>query len=118
VDSGELQEGGFRRSATVPKWMLAAVALLAVAVALYLLRRSPEKASHPTTTFTQLTSLAGVESFPSLSPDGSSSHVVRLLKRGHLPAEGGQNAINLTEDSLPMTPSLPFSRRNPHRFPA
>jgi serine/threonine protein kinase len=99
VASGELQEGVVpRKSATVPKWMLAAVVLLAVGVALYLLRRSPEKTSHPTTTFTQLTSLGGVESFPSLSPDGNT---IVYVSRGdiYLQRVGGQKAINLTEDS-------------------
>ena len=103
VDSGELQEGvAPRKSAPVPKWMLAAVALLAVALALYLLRRSPEKTSHPTTTFTQLTSLAGVESFPSLSPDGNTIVYASAASGNqdiYLQRVGGQNAINLTKDS-------------------
>ena len=103
VDSGELREGvAPRSSATVPKWILAAVALLAVAVALYLLRRSPERTSFPTTTFTQLTSLAGVESFPSLSPDGDSIVYVGGASGNediYLQRVGGQKAINLTEDS-------------------
>jgi serine/threonine protein kinase len=104
VDSGELQEGvAPRKSATVPKWMLAVVSLLVVvAVALYLLRRLPEKTSHPTTKFTQLTSLAGVESFPNLSPDGDSIVYVSPASGNqdiYLQRVGGQKAINLTEDS-------------------
>ncbi len=103
VDSGELQEGAApRKSATVPKWMLAAVALLAVGVVLNLLRRSPERTSDPRTTFTQLTSLAGVESFPSLSPDGDSIVYVSPASGNqdiYLQRVGGQKAINLTEDS-------------------
>jgi Tol biopolymer transport system component len=46
----------------------------------------------------QLTSLAGFESFPSLSPDGES---IVFVSRGdiYLQRVGGQKAINLTEDS-------------------
>jgi Tol biopolymer transport system component len=103
VESGEVQKGAApRTSATVPKWMLAAVALLVVAVALYLLLRSPQKTSPPATTFTQLTSLAGVESFPSLSPDADSIVYVSPASGNqdiYLQRVGGQNAINLTEDS-------------------
>ncbi len=103
VDSGELQEGvAPRKSATVPKWMLAAVGLLAVGVVLYLLRRLPEKTSPPTPTFTQLTSLAGVESFPSLSPDGNTIVYAGAASGNqdiYLQRVGGQKAINLTEDS-------------------
>jgi serine/threonine protein kinase len=103
VDSGELQERAApRKSATVPKWSLAAVALLAVGILLYLLRRSPERPSLPTTTFTQLTSGGGVETAPSLSPDGSSIVYNTAASGNHdiyLQRVGGQNAINLTEDS-------------------
>jgi serine/threonine protein kinase len=102
VDSGELHEGvAPRSSATLSKWMLAMVALLALAAALYILRRSPET-SHPMPTFTQLTSLAGVESFPSLSPDGNSTVYASAVSGNediYLQRVGGQKAINLTEDS-------------------
>ena len=103
VDSGEFQEGvPPRSSATVAKRILATVTVLAVAAGLYLLRRSPEKTSLPTTTFTQLTSLAGVESFPSLSPDGGGLVYVSAASGNqdiYLQRVGGQNAVNLTADS-------------------
>jgi Tol biopolymer transport system component len=84
----------------IPTWaFVGAAALLGLAAAIYLLRPSMETASPSVTaTFTQLTSLAGVESFPSLSPDGDS---VVYVSRGdiYLQRVGGQNAIILTEDS-------------------
>ena len=103
VDSGELEASVTpRKSPALPRRIFATLALLALAVALYLLRRSPEKTSHPTTTFTQLTSLAGVESFSSLSPDGGSLVYVSQASGNqdiYLQRVGGQNAINLTGDS-------------------
>jgi serine/threonine protein kinase/sugar lactone lactonase YvrE len=103
LDSGELQESvPFRKSPTSGMWILAVTGLLAVAVVLYLLRRSPQKASQPATKFTQLTSVGGVESFPSLSPDGNTI-VYATAASGdddiYLQRVGGQKAINLTEDS-------------------
>jgi Tol biopolymer transport system component len=95
------QEGaGPRKTTGVPTWVfLGAGALLALAAAIYWLRPSKETTSPSvTTTFAQLTSLAGVESFPSLSPDGDS---LVYVSEGdiYLQRVGGQNPINLTEDS-------------------
>jgi serine/threonine protein kinase len=106
VDSGELQEGVTpRKSTTGSRWFLAAVGFVVVALALYLVR---QKTSNPATQFTQLTSVGGVESFPSLSPDGDSIVYVRdgdiFLQR-----VGGQKAINLTEDSTAEDTQPAFS---------
>ncbi len=100
VDSGELREGvapGKPRPGFW--WILAgAAALLVLGVALYRLLPSTGPGASPALTFTQLTSQGGVESFPSLSPDGAS---IVYVSRGdiYLQRVGGQKAINLTEDS-------------------
>jgi len=93
------EEGVAPRTGTrVPTWVfVAAAGLLGIAGTIYLLRPS-SKSGPVTTKFTQLTSAAGVESFPSLSPDGNG---LVYAKDGdiYLQRVGGQNAINLTEDS-------------------
>jgi Tol biopolymer transport system component len=62
------------------------------------LRPSIETPASPSLTFTQLTTQGGVESFPSLSPDGGS--IVYVVSGDmYLQRVGGQKAINLTEDS-------------------
>jgi serine/threonine protein kinase/dipeptidyl aminopeptidase/acylaminoacyl peptidase len=109
ADSGELPEGVAHRKPAPPRWVyFVAASLLTVGLSLYLLLRSPEKMPSPTPTFTQLTNLGGVESFPSLSLDGNS---IAYVKGGdiYLQRVGGQNAINLTEDSTAVDTQPAFS---------
>lgn len=81
---------------TLPLLLLAYLAGQRTAV-----RKAPAQASRPAS-FAQLTFQAGLEIFPSLSPDGTS--VVYTSRSSgnadiYLQRVGGQNAINLTKDS-------------------
>ncbi len=88
---------------------LAAALLVAVAVAALLAGRmlwgrgaSAGPGPAPSATFLQLTALSGPEAFPALSPDGAFL-VYSAGSRGNsdlfLQRIGGQNPINLTQDS-------------------
>jgi serine/threonine protein kinase len=108
VESGEF----FRVSApgkrgAMPRWLFPAMAaLLALTVFIYLARRE-EPSLRPQ--LIQLTSQAGIEGFPSLSPDGDQLvYVSRALGNLdiYLQRVGGQKLINLTEDS-PVDDSQP-----------
>ncbi len=79
------------------------VAAAALAVIAYLLTREAPGPQPIQGTFTQLTSQAGVEGFPSLSPDGETivyeSDVSGNYDLYRLRV-GGQTSFNLTEDSI------------------
>ena len=87
------------------KWFLAAmfVAAAALAVIAYLVTQEAPGTRPIQGTFTQLTSQAGVESFPSLSPDGETI-VYESDASGNTDLYrlrvGGQTSFNLTEDSI------------------
>jgi Tol biopolymer transport system component len=105
LDSGEvLDVAATTKPQGKGKWMLAIAGAAAVAVIVtYLLIRPVRDASPPILgEVTQLTTLAGQDLFPSLSPDGqflvyaskaSGNWDVFLLR------VGGENALNLTEKS-------------------
>jgi serine/threonine protein kinase len=105
------EEVGPGRRARVPTWVfLAAAAFFGLAVVIYLLKPSASPAV--TTTFSQLTSLAGAESFPSLSPDGDSIVYASATSGNqdiYLQRVSGQKAINLTEDSAANDTQPAFS---------
>jgi len=92
--------GGRRETAVAIAVAAAAVALSAIAFRAG--RGREHGAAMPTVAFEQLTAQAGVQQYPSLSPDGK-----WIVYEGHaagnadiyLQAVGGQNAINLTKDS-------------------
>jgi serine/threonine protein kinase len=119
ADSGELPEGAASRKPAPSRWVyLVAAGLLTAGLSLYLLQRSPQKMSSPTPTFTRLTSGGGVESFPSLSPDGVSVVYVSEASGNrdiYLQRVGGQKAINLTEDS-PADDTQPAFSPDGHRI--
>jgi Tol biopolymer transport system component len=111
LDSGELRLAARAATDTHGRgrrpWLLVAagVALIVVATAVFwwwIGRRSPAGGAPPAVNFVQLTSLRGVEAFPSLSPDGK-----WLAYTGdaagnwdiYLQSISGQNPINLTKDS-------------------
>ncbi len=110
------QSGAFERPGEIARPRLRAiplplaVALLAVVAAAALLAgrmlwgrgSAREHGAVPAATFLQLTALSGEESFPALSPDGAFL-VYAAGSRGNsdlfLQRIGGQNPINLTQDS-------------------
>ena len=110
LGSGELQEGAPPVGSSVNKWLLAAVivSLLALAGVFAYYRRAPES-SVPRLTFLrarQVTSAAGVETYPTWSPDGG-----RIAYEGGggfggvsgnwdiwVSQLGGGEPVNLTED--------------------
>jgi serine/threonine protein kinase/Tol biopolymer transport system component len=93
------------RRAAVPLATAAALLIALGAVAGYRLARSVRSKSAPEgavrAAFTQLTYQAGVENFPSLSPDGKTFLYVSAASGNHdifLQRVDGRNAINLTRD--------------------
>lgn len=114
VESGEVVEGfataaPYRRTKRI--WLLAAaavtIAVLATVAVTYLLLRPQWQASEGETapavgTFTQLTSLPGLELFPSLSPDGDNLVYCSQAAGNwdiYLKRVGGERVMNLTENS-------------------
>ena len=85
--------------------LAAAIAVIAVVVAWRFAYRAGSAAAKPTLparTFTLLTNQAGVESFPSLAPDGKTFVYVSNAAGNadiYLKRVDGRNAINLTKDS-------------------
>jgi serine/threonine protein kinase/Tol biopolymer transport system component len=107
LDSGEVLEGpAAAPSRPSPTNRLAvagiAAAITAVVVGAYFLLRPAPVTAPTAVTFTKLTSEAGMERFPSLSPDGQ-SFIYAGQESGnwdiYLKRVGGQRAFNLTEDS-------------------
>ena len=101
VDSGELSEGV--RARNKPLMLIASFALVFVAGTIGYLSRS-ERADVPSTegTLTQLTSQAGEELFPSLSPDGDTVIYASAASGNwdiYRRRVAGETAFNLTEDS-------------------
>jgi len=111
LDSGELRVAARAATGTRGRgrrpWLLAAAgaALIILATAAFwwwIGRGSPAGQAPPAVNFVELTSLRGVEAFPSLSPDGK-----WLAYTGdaagnwdiYLQSVSGQNPINLTKDS-------------------
>jgi len=92
----------------VSRWpvrLLALTCALLLAALLYVIfRPRPRPAANPlvNATFTQLTDLAGAETFPSLSPDGNSlayAHSVSGNSDIYLQRVGGKIPVNLTKGS-------------------
>ncbi|MEJ2239588.1 MAG: hypothetical protein P8X82_14930, partial [Gemmatimonadales bacterium] len=115
TDSGELVERVTSAKSTVrTRWIsLSALALVVAAVVAYLLWTAPTTPTQPIRTkLTQLTSRAGTEHFPSISPDGDSL-VYASENSGnwdiYLQRVAGQRAINLTEDSVAADTQPAFS---------
>jgi eukaryotic-like serine/threonine-protein kinase len=87
------------------RWALAALGVLALVVAAYLLPR-PGRGAAPApvqVTFTRLTDQLGSETFPSVSPNGNELVYVKETSPGNLDVYsqriGGSNPQNLTADS-------------------
>jgi eukaryotic-like serine/threonine-protein kinase len=102
------QEVTHRRLSTSKLWLAglgAAVLLAAVAIGVLVPRLGRENATTPAApdaTFTQLTSQADLEQFPSLSPDGKWVVYVGNASGNwdiYLESVGGHVPINLTKDS-------------------
>jgi Tol biopolymer transport system component len=111
VESGEVLEGAaIAPPSPMRMWTLvaafAAVAAVAV-IGTYLLMRPSQEADKVTSTTIegtsiQLTSLPGMELFPSPSPDGEFFVYAGIVSGNwdiYLQRAGGERAINLTEDS-------------------
>ena len=87
-----------------PVWLVIAAALLAGAGVAWLaggFRGIGSRGGHPSTEFSQLTFQPGLETFPSLSPDGRTFAFVSTAagnKDVFLQRIGGRNAIDLTVD--------------------
>ncbi len=118
VESGELLDGvPVRGQKRAPLAVIVVGAVLVTAIATYLLvgrggDTGPGTTAPTVSGFTQLTSDPGIESFPSLSPDG---RTVAYTRDGdiYLRRVGGERVLNLTEDS-PVTdeqPETPHPRR-------
>jgi serine/threonine protein kinase len=85
------------------KWIAAAVVAIVAGLAAYVWLRPGERTRAGEPVFTQLTTQAGLKEFPSISPDGR--WVVYAGNQAgnsdiYLQSVGGQNPINLTNDSL------------------
>ena len=87
-----------------PRWMIAALAAVALAGGYWAVRRAPPSAGgagRDHVRFTQITDLPGVESTPSISPDAKT---VAFVSRQDGDADvyvqrvGGHNPINVTSD--------------------
>jgi eukaryotic-like serine/threonine-protein kinase len=84
-------------------WIAAAVIVFIAGAAAFLWFRPGESVRTGARVFTQLTMQAGLKEFPSISPDGK--WVVYASNQSgnsdiYLQSVGGQNAIDLTKDSL------------------
>jgi eukaryotic-like serine/threonine-protein kinase len=113
IDSGEFAAGPASAWGPVarrlPSWLAAAGTIAAMgglAGAFWLAHRSatsPVVATAPVdATFTQLTTLKGIEMFPTLSPDGKWFLYNSAISGNadiYLQSVGGQTPINLTKDS-------------------
>jgi Tol biopolymer transport system component len=102
-DPHSARGGGARRWVAIAA--IAAIAVATVGFALVVARRDRGSGSAPQLTFTQLTADPGVESFPSVAPDGQSF----VYARGPIDYEGesdiylrrvgSERGVNLTPDS-------------------
>jgi dipeptidyl aminopeptidase/acylaminoacyl peptidase len=78
------------------------LAVVAAAFVIYLIARPGPRAAPTAHTLIQLTSQAGEESFPTLSPDGDFVAYVSAASGNldiYLLRVGGENEVNLTADS-------------------
>ena len=123
LDTGELHRPVFAASAAASsgRWPiiaggLAVVAVVAVGAALW--RPAPVAEPIPTLQHLQLTSAAGIEGQPALSPDGRWVLYVSAADGDrdiYLQSVTGQTAINLTEDS-PLDDFQPAFSRDGERI--
>jgi Tol biopolymer transport system component len=102
----EARETSPYRGRSVRSAILMALGALVVGIGAYLTFRSSAGKAAPTSlkdpSFIQLTDQAGLEFFPSLSPDGKSFVYVSRAAGNwdiYLQRVGGRNPINLTDDS-------------------
>jgi eukaryotic-like serine/threonine-protein kinase len=112
-DSGSSQAGSASMAGIAPGrarwWWLAGAAALAVVAAFVFFEWSGDQPSPFVTTFTKLTSGAGIEEHPSFSPDGKWIVYSATTAGGRhifLQSVAGQNPIDLTRDPL-VTDSQP-----------
>ncbi len=105
VNSGEVVESATPTPAAGKKFLsVVAVAVVSAVLVTYLVMRPKEEREDTVIegTFTRLTSQAGQELFPSLSPDGDSVVYASAVSGNwdiYLQRVGGENAMNLTENS-------------------
>jgi Tol biopolymer transport system component/serine/threonine protein kinase len=105
LDSRKLFQPALEREASSRRvWVIAAAVIVAAGgVLLFALGRQEKSVDIASGSFSQLTTDAGVELFPTLSPDGG--FLAYSSRQGdedwdvYLLRAGGQRAINLTEDS-------------------
>jgi serine/threonine protein kinase len=120
LDSGALKPGPNVAGATKPRrsraWItgVGVFALAAIALLLWWSATRSTSSTRPLdVVFTQITSTAGIERHPSLSPDGKwvvySGPTVSGPTHIFLQGVGGQNAIDLTKDSKDVESEPQFS---------